>query len=175
MTRGRCWERSLRSRRVSGRSLDDREGLGSRPELGLGLPQRLAQGLSGRPRDGHRALREGHSPQPIRPHGLDAYVGIAAAHFVAGRYETSSAGTRRRAANPKPPGSTGSSRSAYVFAGRQKEVKRQSRKQPHYPGLGPSGPSVQSFSERVRDQMSEGLRRRASPNDNPPPRSDPRG
>jgi adenylate cyclase len=103
---------------------------------------------------------------PFDPMVFNAYVGIAAAHFVAGRYETA-VGWYEKACltNPKAVWINRILAPAYVFAGRQTEAEAAVRKLlTAYPGLTARAVrSVQSFSERVRDQMSEGLRRAGLP------------
>ena len=103
---------------------------------------------------------------PFDPMVFNAYVGIAAAHFVAGRYETSVDWYEKAClTNPKAVWINRILAPAYVFAGRQKEAEAAVRKLlAAYPGLTARAVrSVQSFSERVRDQMSEGLRRAGLP------------
>jgi adenylate cyclase len=72
----RAWRGAYDCRQSRRRGAPAREGAGARPELGLGAePQRLAQILSGSPRDFDRAFRARAASQPVRPDELQRLHG----------------------------------------------------------------------------------------------------
>ncbi len=103
---------------------------------------------------------------PFDPMIFSTYVGIGAAHFVAGRYEPSIAWYEKAAAsNPEAVWINRGLAPAYALAGRQKEAETAVRKLlATYPGLTVRTiRSAHVFSERVLDQVSDGLLRAGLP------------
>jgi len=103
---------------------------------------------------------------PFDPMIFNSYVGIAAAHFVAGRYELSVFWFEKAClTNPKAVWINRTLAPACVFAGKQKEAEAAVRKlQAAYPELTVRAVrSAHVFSEAVLDRLAEGLRRAGLP------------
>jgi adenylate cyclase len=97
---------------------------------------------------------------------FNSYVGIAASHFVAGRYVAAVTWYEKASlTNPKAVWINRTLAPAYVFAGRQKDAEAAVRKLLNaYPGLTVRAiRSAHVFSEHVQDLLSEGLRKAGLP------------
>jgi adenylate cyclase len=99
---------------------------------------------------------------PFDPMVFNSYVGIAAAHFIAGRYASAIDWYERASLmNPKAVWINRILAPSYAFAGRQQEAEAALRKLLEtYPGITIKAlREAHLFSGRVLDRITEGLRR----------------
>jgi adenylate cyclase len=103
---------------------------------------------------------------PFDPMVFNSYVGIAAAHFVAERYDAAVEWYERAClTNPKAVWINRTLAPSYIFAGKQEKAEACVRKlRAAYPGLTVKAVrGAHVFSERVLDLIAEGLRRAGLP------------